>query len=284
MRVRVVSPLLFAAGLVASIGCSGGPTAASKGGGGGGGQPPDVLEDFSTYTSNANFISDPRGMYVSATDEPAGGGPDGNGWQFLLDQSVGLNIDGYSLSQSMRYDQADLTAAGGSGTTGRCTDHTVDRGLKVGGAEVWVEVYIMFSSNYNVVAPSGWGCSSGQEYKLFFGGVNSVSRFNLEMQPNRWIFGYPTNETAQAVTSPVPSNWWDGKWHQYRFHLKLGQGNGEAAVWYDGVLGADLTGINTGSNSTVDELYLGVNLNQGPGQTQHIWWGRIAAWYTDPGW
>lgn len=241
---------------------------------------PFLVEDWSTYSSTSNMMSDPRGIYAGSEDIPQGGGPDGAGWQMVLDPTTGYGVS----SQSMRYDQIDRTSEGGSGTSGRCTDATLSRSIKINKSEVWAEVYIKFSANFTVIAPAAWGCTSATEYKLIFGGVDNTSRFNLEMQPSRWVFGYPTNEAATVINSPSPSSLWDGQWHQFRFHFKIGSGNGRATVWIDGVLVSDLQNANTGANSSVTWISLGKNLNQGPGQDQHVWWGRVALFSQDPGW
>jgi hypothetical protein len=239
---------------------------------------PFLEEDFSTYTSTANLLANPNNYYATAEDFRTG--------QINLDESVGFG----GSTKSMRYDFPDRTGEGGSGTSGRCTDYTISRMLKTDGRKhVWIEVYARFSPNFVVRAPDAWGCTSASELKFLFGSVTGgPSRFNLEFQTNRWIFGYPGNETAVVRDgSPAPSTLWDGQWHRFRFEFKVSSAtdvaDGAARAWVDDVQIADVSGVVI-NRTGLYGIPLGRNLNQGPGQLQSIWWGRIRLYETNPGW
>lgn len=246
--------------------------------GGGGDVEPVVEEDFSTYTSTSNMLSNPRNIFVPAEEIRTS--------QIFLDESVGHGTS----TKSMRYDFPDRTGEGGSGTSGRCTDYSISRMLRTDGRKhVWVEVYARFSANFTVRAPAEWNCTSAAEYKFLFGSVSSgTGRYNLEFQTNRWIFGYPGNETAVVKDgSPTPSSFWDGQWHRFRFEFKVSSStdvaDGIARAWVDDHLLGDLSGVVI-NRSGMYGIPLGRNMNQGPGQLQSVWWGRVRIYDSNPGW
>lgn len=238
---------------------------------------PFLVENFSTYTSTADLLSNPNGFYLGVEDIQTG--------QIKLDESVGFG----SSSKSMRYDYPDRTAIGGSGTTGRCTDYTISRSLTTGARQhIWVEIYLRFSSNFTVVAPTAWGCTSASELKLVFGGVGGGDgRYNLEMQANRWIFGYPTNEAIAIINSPTPSTILDNQWHRFRFEFKVssqtGVADGVARAWIDNTLVSNLSNLVI-NRSNIWGVSLGRNINQGPSALQSIWWGQVRLYEQFPGW
>src|SRR5690348_15403577 len=101
MRARTIGAgsglaVVIAVAVAVACGASSGPRSSGGGGGGGGGGAAWLLEDFSTYSNTANFLADPRGIYSTAEDEAT--------TQMTLDKSTGVNIDGYALTQSVRYD------------------------------------------------------------------------------------------------------------------------------------------------------------------------------------
>lgn len=242
----------------------------------GGGVTPWLTEDFSTYSSTANMLADPRGIYSVAEDV--------NTADMALDTSVGYA--GYSLTQSMRYDWPDRTGEGGSGTTGRCSDDTIGRNLSLPSSttEIWVELVFKTDSFFKTLAPSGWGCTSAAAYKTLFGRTN-VSRFNIVMgifgETADYTWGYPGNEEpADYALTWTP---FDGNWHVYRMHMKVGSGTGIATLMVDGTIVKQLTGITT-SASSIYGIALGRNMNQGPGAVQSEWWGSVKVYNADPSW
>ena len=267
--------VLGALGLV--LACGGSANKSITGGGGGGGGTgssvaPMLKEDYSTYSSTSNLITDPHGYYSTAEDIDT--------TQIFLDKSVGFD----SSSQSMRYDFPDRTSEGGSGNTGRCTDFTIGRNIKLPSTvtEAWVEVVVKFGSNFATVAPSAWGCTSAAAYKFVLPRTD-VSRFQLVIGifGNEYTFGYPGNEEP----GDWPMGWTpsDGNWHVYRMHVKCGNGTGAATLWIDGVLIKDFQNVTT-SASDIYGVALGRNINQGPDHLQSVWWGKVTIWDQDPQW
>jgi hypothetical protein len=202
---------------------------------------------------------------------------------------------GYGTSkQSMRYDFPDRTGDAAN----RCGDYTIGRNLVLPTAvtELWVEVAARYQANWTTVAPSAWACASNSDYKFFAARVNGTGRFMLfaGTYGQGWQFGYPGNDEGANSDTPgvygnsvypftTTGNPWDGQWHVYRFHYKVGN-PGAAEWWYDGV---KMPGFPTADASVATNIYglaVGRNMNQGPGQAMSIWWGKIAVYKTNPGW
>lgn len=242
---------------------------------------PWILEDFSSYTSTANLLADPRGIYSLGEDVLTS--------QMALDQSVGYG----SSKQSMRYDFPDRTT-----DSNRCGDYTIGRNmvLPTTVTELWVEVAARYQVNWTTVAPSSWACTSNSDYKFFAARVNGTGRFMLfaGTYGQGWQFGYPGNDEGANSDTPgvygnsvypfsTTGNPWDGQWHVYRFHYKVGN-PGAAEWWYDGVKMPGFPSVDASVASNIYGLAIGRNMNQGPGQPMSIWWGRIAVYNTNPGW
>jgi hypothetical protein len=236
--------------------------------------------DFARYTSTADLMG-----HTDRNGGPFRSAEDLNSGQISLDNTTGYG----SSTRSMRYTFPDR-----SGTSNRCGDYSIGRvvGLPENVKEVWVEVVAKFSDNFASRAPSSWGCTSNPDYKFLFGMVNPGSRFELKvgMNGSRLSAGYPGSEEDYRWGESAAL--WDGQWHRYRFHWKLssdGAADGAVKVWIDGQLVYSKTGIRTTDNSgraisSIWGIGLGRNMNQGPGQTQHVWWGSVKAWKTNPGW
>lgn len=245
-----------------------------------GGSPPTgawLAENFNTYTSTSNMLSDPRGIYSVAEDVGTA--------QMVLDQSVGYAP--YGLTQSMRYDFPDRTSEGGSGTSGRCTDYTIGRNINYPShqTEVWSELVMKTDSFWKTLAPSAWGCTSAAAYKFWFG-RSDVGRWQLVLgifgENSEYTFGYPAN--GEPADWPMPWTPFDGNWHVYRWHQKSSSnGTGINSFMVDGVIIRQQTGVTTG-DSYLYGTALGRNMNQGPAAAQSIWWGAYNLWNTDPGW
>src|SRR4029077_18179310 len=96
--------------------------------------PPDMLEDFSTYSSISNLLADPRGIYSVGEDVNTG--------QMVLDNTVGYGTSGKSL----RFDFPDRTAD----SAGRCGVYTIGRNITLPSSvsELWVEIAARYSGNW----------------------------------------------------------------------------------------------------------------------------------------
>ena len=240
-----------------------------------------MSEDFSAYSSTANMLADPLGLYSVVEDNTTS--------QMALDQSTGVNIDGLNLGQSMRY---DYNAPG-------CSTQSVGRNLTLPSptSEVWVEVYLKFSPNFTTRNVNG--CSTPPDFKALFGRLTGLNcRIELHV-------GGASGGTAFAVGGPGCANGvgsypgqadfgnagvvWDGQWHRYRFHWKVSpSGTDHIYTWYqDNTLMFSKTSgwYNDGAAAQIYSLALGRNLDQGiPSGTMSLWWGRVRAWDQNPGW
>jgi len=257
---------------------------------------PALVEDFSTYASTADMLADPR---YSNED------PFNTSSANVLDQTVGLNVGGYSLTQSYRIDFADQTPHRTPPDSTRCGDYTPggrNLNFPTRVTEVWIEAWIMFPTNFTTQAPSGWGCNSNPDYKLALvriSGGTKDSRANLTpgTYGASWTWGISSDQQGNGgqPTGTIPfgqtGSPWDGQWHQYRVHLMLDRsgtsGHYTAGDWWmDGVLRKSFPGVTDASAEfgTWYGVAMGRNLNQGPDHAMSYWWGRIAVWTSDPGW
>ncbi|HUE77956.1 MAG TPA: Ig-like domain-containing protein, partial [Longimicrobiales bacterium] len=128
-------------------------------------------ETFSHYTSTGHFMNDPFDMYTETEDIKPG--------QIELDLVEGAGGTG----GSMRYDFPDRT-----NSDSRCRDYSIGRNFTFPAElqEVWVEVKVKFSREWDTVAPSSWDCGSNPDYKILGGRVrnwdgstNGANRFGL---------------------------------------------------------------------------------------------------------
>ena len=245
------------------------------------GATPWLVEDFSTYTSTANLKSNPRGIY---TDNFLGDGNESaNTSQVFLDQANGAA----GLHQSMRYDFPIVNQS----------DYTIGVNLRLPAPaqEIWVELDHKFSSTFTTMGPA----SGNADYKFFAARVNGSGRFMLfcGTYGNGWQFGYPGNDQgAHADVAGYYGNAafplstygtpWDGNWHAYRFHFKVGK-PGAAEWWFDGHRMPGFPpgmGIDASSGTSIYGLALGRNMNKGTSRAMSEWWGRIRVYNTSPGW
>lgn len=234
--------------------------------------------DFAKYTSTSELMTDKAGGLFDGIQRPGDS-------QISLDTSTGYG----SSTKSMKYTFPDRSNA-----SDRCGDYTISRRVNFpeDTKEVWVEIVAKFSANFTTKAPAAWGCTSNADYKFLFGGVYPGSRFELKigMFGDALSAGYPGKE--EDYRWGQAAQYWDGQWHRYRFHWKIsspGASDGAVQVWIDDKLVYSKSGIRTvdHSGNPITAIYsvaLGRNMNQGPGHEQHIWWGAIRGWKTNPGW
>jgi hypothetical protein len=205
------------------------------------------------------------------------------------------NSTGYGTStQSVRFDFPDRT----SDSASRCGDYTIGRNIKLPAArsELWVEIAAKYSANWTTKAPAAWACASNADYKFAAARVDGTGRFMLfaGTYGTGWQWGYPGNDEGSgssvsgyygnaAYPFTTTGNPWDAQWHVYRFHYKVGN-PGAAEWWYDGVKMPSFSNVDASAATDIYGIAIGRNLNQGPGQLQSIWWGRIAIFNTNPGW
>jgi hypothetical protein len=247
---------------------------------------PTMVEDFSTYLNTLDMLANPRGNFVYT----------GNAPQISLNPGTGFAGSPYSMRYAFP-DGNSFPLGTGSEDGSRCSNYTIRRQLAAdqnnvasygnGIPEVWMEVYVMFSSNFTVVPPASWGCISGPEYKFLLTGAQ-FDRFSWEMQDARWVTGWPTNTSADTPDIPPPAR--DGTYHQYRMHLKVssapGVADGRMTYWIDRQVLIDRQNIDTGRATTgpIILFELGANINSLQNGGQTVDWGRVRIFSTDPGW
>ncbi|HTT28255.1 MAG TPA: Ig-like domain-containing protein [Solirubrobacteraceae bacterium] len=242
-----------------------------------------LTEDFSTYTSTANLLSNPRGIYTTGEDVCGNGCATSDPGTIALDQSVGLNVGGYHLTQSMRYDQPASPECGNDPSVGR------NIALPSTTQEVWVEIWVKFSAGWSAADPRATSCDPS--YKFVFGRIDgSVGRFSLgiEDQSSAFLSSYPGQPDVNTyINYSGPSNPYsgfppgDGNWHRYRFYWSYAHST--LQVWFDDHLALTQTGISI-SGSDIYGIALGRNINSGPVNSQSIWWGMVRAYNKNPGW
>ena len=262
-------------------------------------------EDFSSYTSDEYWRSDPWDRMITAPTWF-------NQEDIHIDRSV--TYDGHP---TLRYDwNAPPTP-----TYWCFAGITREAGYKMPDVpEVWIEVVHKFATTFDVnTINTGGGCAAG-EYKflLVWRKYTSGDRFGIINGHNGWSWWghHPEtgNETADGLTycsgigfncqlgygtgqvayrPDVPPKSWDGQWHVYRIHIKLPQVKGEKTgiheVWMDGklvkaVYNQDFIKNDGSWSNRLDFIALGSNNNSGTSRATNNWWGRLRVWTSNPGW
>jgi hypothetical protein len=229
-----------------------------------------LLEDFSTYSNTADWLADPRGIYSVAEDESTG--------QMTLETSVGVTIDGYSLSKSARYDYPAPA----------CISQTVERNIVFPSEtqNIWFELYCKWSTNFTT--KNSDGCPTPPDFKMFFLRSNA----GLGRGAVRWGSQDPPQISVEILTAvdiltgTAISGYCDNLWHRLRGHWTI---NGAASLIHLDIDGTTIyhnASLNCGSSTaTFYGASLGRNLDQGvPTGTMSQWWGRFAIWISDPAW
>lgn len=235
---------------------------------GGSNAVPWIEEDFSGYRSTAELLADIKGIYSLTEDV--------NTMHMSLDQTTGHG----SSTQSLKYTWPDR-----SNTPNLCHDFTIGRNIQLPAAvpEVWVEVWAKFSANFTTKVPQCAGISNAGYKFVHLRVLPSSSRFNMNvgnfMTVSTW--GYPDNEQAYQG-DPKPHQYFDGQWHRWRFHVKVGPA-GKAIAYFDNTLIYAFNNVPI-NRTSVYSIALGRNINQGPIQVQSLNWGAVRAWRSDPGW
>jgi len=248
---------------------------------------PILVEDFSTYSSTANFHSDPRNIYANQEF----GGPWGQWSRIALDTTTGIaDVGAGSSTRSMKYTWPNREFATGiQPDSPRCVDFYILKALPLAPVpELWVEFYVKFSANWTSRAPAAWGCTSNPDYKFIFLTTSPGGRFSLKNDyaglGTRWDPTAPSQ--GDGDNNFIYNTWHDNQWHRIRIHAKVAVGGANAAhrVWLDNDLVYTRNGFTTGTQTAINGLSLGNNMNQGPGQIQTLHWGLIRAFTANPGW
>jgi hypothetical protein len=265
-------------------------------------------EDFSSYTSDQHWQSDPWGWMITAPTWF-------NQYAIHIDRSVT-----YNGHPTLRMDWPN-PPAGMTASAWCMTDITREAGYKAPDApEVWIEYAHQFASNFNTNFNNAGGACSVAEYKFLMHWLKSPGTGRFDFTNGMWGFQwwganpYSTDQTAygsncsglgwkcrlgygdgqDVYRSSVPStSLYDGQWHIYRVHVKLpntmGEATGVLEFWIDGKLVkrlANQTFIRKdGSFGNRFEFFsLGGNSNSGTSQATAQWWGHLKIWTANPGW
>lgn len=236
------------------------------------GAEPYVVDDFSTYSSTSDMLSDPRDIYAPNYDS--------YNTENITLVSEGVDVDGYSLDQSMRYTFPD--------NGGACGDQSISRSLNMPEDTyvVWVEWYVKFDADFT----TDFGNSNcAPAYKLLFG-RQDADRFDIVTglwdsdYKVAWPGGNVDNVGGDAAAS------YDGQWHRFRIEFRhessAGANDGAIRFWVDDTRVVEKTGLDTDrSSGPMKWVKLGANINQGPDFAgMGLNWGRVAVWTSDPGW
>jgi hypothetical protein len=167
-----------------------------------------------------------------------------------------------------------------------CHDYTIGRNIQFPTSvpDAWIEVWAKFSSNFTTVVPGNLCTStSSAGYKFLFARVWGTGRFNLIVGVfgHSITWGYPDNLGAYNGV-PSGSTYFDGQWHRWRLHTKVGLA-GIATAYLDNTKIAQF--VNVSINRTgIYGVALSRNMNQGPTQVISLKYGAVRVWRSDPGW
>ena len=224
------------------------------------------------------------------------------------------------LENYMRYNFPDRSDVGTSTTgdrafrDGYCGDFSIFRDFHGGLyhthtniTEVWVEVWIRFSENFDIVAPSEWGCRSNADYKTQFVGTRGAGsdyiaggRHGMHVANTfgRHFWAGTPNDVRGHVQSSDPWNgaeWFDGEWHRIRQYvrypsqpnsgryIKDGSTDTIHRVWLDDLFWAEINNYST-SHAKFALIRLGANMNQGPAEEMWVDRANVQIYLEDPGW
>lgn len=219
-----------------------------------------VSEHFDTYSSTANMLADPRGIYVLSDDVSTG--------QIILDPTVGYG----ALTQSCRFDYP--------AQPGNCADYTITRSLAFpsDANDIYARVIAKWSPTWtndnSCVGPN-------KDFKFIFVGVRTdghrynvmVGTFNVN-----YTVGYPGNEDGFEGGTIAD---WDGNWHTYWFHCK-NAASGACAFARDSTVVKDYGVVDTSLGAAMYKITMARNINQGPPAAQSLWYGAIDVFSTKP--
>lgn len=163
--------------------------------------------------------------------------------------------------------------------------------------ELWIETWIRFDPSWDIgpgnplYPPDGnvdhktifiWEENWAQRWEVKFGPnykdcVASAANHDISYRQFQFTDGRGQCDASRDV--------WDGQWHYFRLHVKMGAGNGRMRVWWDNQLAVDINGINTQSgNRRFMGITFGANRNQGTNQPMWFHFGPARLYRADPGW
>jgi hypothetical protein len=278
---------------------------------GGGGGSAWFVEDFSTYANIAALVGTPpagAGTYTGPSAPWSSVYRDAGG-SFALNAD-GVNIDGLSLTQSLRVNFPDMTALTGT----RCDNYTMRPVLNPPGMStqrrLWWECYLRFSSNWDTRPGSGWGCGNAPDHKtLLIAPAGGSGRWEVKIGFGTGglgpaiMVGDPANGTGTSGESQFPNlltwlnndpeavgpTYWNNQWHRLRVAVDLGTtpgaSDGRFRVWMNDALLHSRTGLTYSAGITgFTDMQMGANRNVGASANMSFDWGLIRIYNTDPSW
>ena len=163
--------------------------------------------------------------------------------------------------------------------------------------ELWIETWIRFDDNWEIGPPNpNYPEANGNvDHKTIFIWEENWRRWEVKFGPN-WndcvasaashdiFYGYLTFPDSRGKCQ-ADRDVWDGQWHRFRLHVKMGSGDGRMRVWWDDALVIDRQGLDTqsGSNRFMG-ITFGGNRNQGTNQPMSFYYGPARLYRADPGW
>ncbi len=163
--------------------------------------------------------------------------------------------------------------------------------------ELWIETWIRFDPSWEIgpgnplYPPDGnvdhktifiWEENWAQRWEVKFGPnykdcVASAASHDISYSHFQFSDGRGQCDANRDV--------WDGQWHHFRLHVKMGTGNGRMRVWWDNQLAVDINGINTQSGGRrFMGITFGANRNQGTNRPMWFQYGPARIYRADPGW
>ena len=225
-----------------------------------------VSEHFATYSSTANMLADPRGIYIPSDDV--------NTAQIVLDKTVGDTASG--LTQSCRLDYPARPQPGG------CADYTITRSLAfpTDQTEIWIRTRVLWPATWTNDDSCGGASPPNKDFKFQFVGVRTAGRYNVMVGTFNvnYTVGYPGNEDGFEGGSVTE---WDGTWHTYWFHCKNGS-SGACAFAVDSTVIKDYGTPNTSGGGQLYKVTFPRNINQGPPVATSLWLGAIDVFSAKP--
>lgn len=284
---------------------------------------PVVDNDFSQYASIAACVADGgNGKTWSVASVYPNNGPGGEALGVSA-MSLGTDGGVFGSPNYLRYNVPDRTGLGPGikgGTVGYCHDGYIFLNLRLplgtGGVlpiDVWFEFYVRFSANYETVCPGGVCAGppiiSNPAQKFILGRVNPGSygsqRFDWEIgngDGNKITIaflgnGYDGGSGGGQTGGTNHTMYFDGNWHRWRGRYRVDPscahsvavhdnvpGTGRCVAYFENTLLINQQNVGLGA-ANIYGLTLLRNLNQGPiGHSQTCDFGRLRAWYANPGW
>lgn len=166
--------------------------------------------------------------------------------------------------------------------------------------EIWWEAYARFDANWHTHFCGGFFPSPEHKFIMHYERGNQF-RWNMMegSQPPLWIRYFIDDwdfSGAVDIAAAIPPGdrnnelsslpLWDGQWHQYRGHYRMGNGDGRIEAWIDGVKVFDNGGLTSEGppDSYFAHVYLGSNHNHRPDREMTLLFGCYRVFIGDPGW